>query len=314
MTPIRDEDRTGRPSPGAYDVVGVGYSCLDFLATVPHLPEMDTKLEIKSLAVQGGGPTATALVTLARLGMKTALIAAVGDDVPGRVAMAELEREGVDVGAVTCRGGASSQCAFILVDEPTGKRTVLWTRGSLGYLSAAEVDSGLILSAKCVLVDDLEVEAQERAAALAAEAGIPVVMDAGTFRDGVDKVIPNVTHLVASETFPRSATGIEDKQAAAKAMLDMGPEVVVVTLGPEGCLAVDRGGRKIERPGFEIDAVDTTGAGDVFHGAYVRGVLEGWDLGRVLEFACAVAALKCTKPGGREGIPSMAGAMAFLGW
>ena len=92
------------------------------------------------------------------------------------------------------------------------------------------------------------------------------------------------------------------------------PRGSVVTLGERGCVAVERSGRRFERPAFEVKAADTTGAGDVFHGAYIRGMLEGWDLERVLEFACAVAALKCTKPGGREGIPSMAEAMAFLGW
>jgi ribokinase len=314
MTEKKEEQRISESAPGAYDVVGVGYTCLDFLATVPGMPEIDTKMEISSLAVQGGGPTATALVTLAKLGLRTALIAAVGDDIPGRVAMAELAREGVDTSAVSVQRGASSQVAFILVDEPTGKRTVLWTRGSLEFLAGPDLDPGLVLSAKCLLIDDLEVEAQAEAAALAAGAGIPVVMDAGTHREGVEKLVPLATHLVASERFPRAFTGIEDMNVAAEKLLGMGPETVVVTLGSKGCLAVDKSGRRIEQPAFEIKAVDTTGAGDVFHGAYIRGLLEDWDLPRVLEFACAVAALKCTKPGGRKGIPSMAGAMAFLGW
>jgi sulfofructose kinase len=138
-------------------------------------------------------------------------------------------------------------------------------------------------------------------------------MDAGTCRDGVEKLVPHTTHLVASERFPRAFTGIEDLGPAAEKILGMGPEVVVVTLGAGGCFVIDKDGRRFEQPGFEVRAVDTTGAGDVFHGAYVRGLLEGWDLPRVIEFACAVAAIKCTKPGGREGIPSMAEAMAFLG-
>lgn len=314
MAPDQKDRRLSPKAFGAFDVVGVGYSCLDFLATVPGMPELDTKMGIRSLAVRGGGPTATALVTLERLGIRTALISTVGDDIPGRMAMEELEREGVDTTGVLVQEGASSQCAFILVDEHTGKRTVLWTRGSLGPLPAGDLDSGLILSAKFVLIDDLEPEAQEAAASLAKKAGIPIVMDAGTFRDGVEKLVPLATHLVASERFPRAFTGIEDRNKAAGALLSMGPEVVAVTLGDRGCFAIDKGGRQIEQPGFKVNTVDTTGAGDVFHGAYIRGLIEGWDLSRVIEFACAVAALKCTKPGGRDGIPSMARAMTFLGW
>jgi len=183
----------------------------------------------------------------------------------------------------------------------------------LDHLGARDLDSGLVLSAKCLLIDDLEVEAQEAAAKLAADAGIPVVLDAGTFREGVEKLVPLATHLVASERFPRAFTGIEDPRLAAEKLLGMGPDVVAVTLGAAGCFAIDKDGGKFEQPGFEVKAVDTTGAGDVFHGAYIRGLIESWDLHRVIEFACAVAAIKCTKPGGREGIPSMAEAMAFLG-
>ncbi len=300
--------------PGAIDVVAVGHSCMDFIATVPGMPEIDTKTAVKSLYVQGGGPAATALVTLSHLGMRTALVAKMGDDLPGRMAVAELQREAVDTGGVIMQEGARSQCSFILIDEPTGRRTVFWTRGSVEALAPSEIDTGVVLSARCLLVDDLEWRAQEAAARDARAAGIPVVMDAGSVREGVDKLVPLVTHLVASEGFPRAFTGARDLKEAAFALLELGPEVVVVTLGARGCFAIDKGGGQVNQPGFTVKIVDTLGAGDVFHGAYVRGLLEDWDLPRVLEFACAVAALKCTKHGGRGGIPSMAEAAAFLGW
>lgn len=310
----RDEIGEIEAVPGAIDVTAVGYSCMDYLATVPCMPEIDTKVAIGSLTVQGGGPSATALVTLARLGARAALVAKLGDDIPGKMALAELRREGVDTTGVVIQRGGSSQCAFILVDEPTGRRTVLWTRGTLDHLDPSEVDLGVVLSCRYLLIDDLEIAAQEVSARRAKEAGIPVVMDAGSVREGVDKLVPLVTHLVASERFPTEFTGMVNPWKAATTLLELGPEVVVVTLGPRGCIAVNRNGERIEQPGFEVKAVDTTGAGDVFHGAYLRGLLGGWDLARILEFACAVAALKCTKPGGRTGIPSMAEAAAFLGW
>jgi len=314
MKSTNTRDGETNPVPGAIDAVGVGYSCLDFLATVPGVPDPDTKTEIKALHVQGGGPTATAMVALARLGMRTALIAKMGDDVPGRVALSELERERVDTSRVVIEEGASSQCAFILVDERTAARTVLWTRGSVSNLNPHEVDRGLILSARCLLIDDLEIEAQEAAAAWARQGGVAVVMDAGTARAGVERLVPLATHLVASQDFPSEYTGRSDPAQAAAALLEEGPEVVVITMGADGCIALDRAGRAYEQRGFTVNAVDTTGAGDVFHGAYARGLLEGWSLERILEFSCAVAALKCTKPGGRSGIPTMAETIAFLGW
>jgi sulfofructose kinase len=300
--------------PGAIEVLGVGYSCMDFIATVPGMPEIDTKTAVKSLYVQGGGPAATALVTLSRLGMRAALIAKTGDDLPGRMALAELARESVDTSGVIVQDGARSQCSFILIDEPTGKRTVFWTRGSVGALTPSEIDPGIVLSARCLLIDDLEPGAQEAAARRARDAGIPVVMDAGSVRAGVENLVPLATHLVASEGFPRAFTGADDLMEAASGMLRLGPDVVVVTLGARGCLAIDKDGARLEQPGFGVKVVDTLGAGDVFHGAYVRGLLEDWDLPRILEFACAVAAIKCTRHGGRAGIPSMAEAAAFLGW
>ncbi len=299
--------------PGAIDVAGVGYSALDVLAAIGEMPEMDTKMEAGSLEVQGGGPTATALVALSRLGARAAIVTKTGDDALGRIAISELQREAVDTSGVVVQEGARSQCSLVLVDEPTGRRTILWSRGSLDRLDPSEVDRGIVLSARFLLVDDLEIAAQESAALCAKEAGIPVVMDAGTAREGVERLVPHVTHLVASEKFPRAFTGLDDPEEAARSILEMGPEVVVVTLGAGGCFALERGGRRCEQPGFKVKAVDTTGAGDVFHGAYIRALLEGWDLPRVLEFSCAVAALKCRKLGGRSGIPSMAETTAFIG-
>jgi len=314
----RDLDRTkapaARPREGAIDVTGVGYSCMDFLATVPGMPEINTKMEIDSLSIQGGGPTATAMATVAHLGAWAALIAKIGDDLPGRLALAELERGRVDTSGVVIQPGASSQCAFIMVDGPSGLRTVLWTRGSLDPLRPDEVDTAMVLSSKYLLIDDLEPAAAASSASMAKKAGIPVVLDAGSVRPGVAELIPLCTHLVASEHFPGDFTGRRDIRDGAAALLDMGPSIVTVTLGEHGCVALQKGKPAIEQKGFRVRAVDTTGAGDVFHGAYIRALLEGWELPKVLEFACAVAALKCTKPGGRSGIPTMGEALAFLGW
>jgi sulfofructose kinase len=310
----RSERQRTEVRPGALDVTGVGYTCMDFLATVPGMPAINTKMEMEAFHIQGGGPTATAMVTLARLGASTALIAKIGDDLSGQAALSELKKEDINLAGVVIQEGASSQCAFILVDGPTGKRTIFWTRGSLDQLAPSEIDAGLVLSARYLLIDDLEPEAAAAAASLANKASIPVVLDAGSTRAGVEKLVPLSTHLVTSEDFPREFTGKSDLHEAAASLLEMGPSVVTVTLGERGCFAMQKGKPPLYQRGFQVRAVDTTGAGDVFHGAYIRALLEDWELPRVLEFACAVAGLKCTKPGGRTGIPTMGQSLAFLGW
>ena len=295
-----------------FDVVGVGYTALDYLAVVPHLPDENRKLEIGEFLIQGGGPTATALVTASRLGLGAAFIGKIGDDGFGRSMIAELGEEGVDVSRVVVERGGRSQFAFIMVDGSTAARTILWTRGSLGPFTADDVDCALVERARALLIDSLEPGAALAAARTAVEAGVPVVIDAGTLREGVRELLPLCDYIVASELFAEQISDGGDHIAALERMMEYHPEAAVVTLGERGCVALTGEGL-LELPGFDVEAVDTTGAGDVFHGAFVFGVLEGWDIERICVFSNAVAALKCRRLGGRAGIPDLAEAMSFLG-
>jgi ribokinase len=293
-----------------YDVIGVGYTALDYLGIVPHLPEENHKLEMSGFAVQGGGPTATAVVTARRLGLDAAFIGKVGDDEFGRHMISELKREEIDVSGIVVENGGGSQFAFIMVDERTAARTILWTRGSLSIFDGAEVDTSMIERARGLLIDSLEPAAALAAAEAAQKSSIPVVIDAGTLRDGVEELLPLCDYIVASETFSKqiSAGGYEE---ALERLLSYGARAAVVTLGEKGCLALSGDGL-LTSPGFPVDAVDTTGAGDVFHGAFIFGVLEGWDIERICIFSNAVAALKCRRLGGRSGIPDLEEAVSFL--
>jgi ribokinase len=293
-----------------FDVVGVGYTALDYLGIVPHLPEEDHKLEMSGFAVQGGGPTATALVTVRRLGLDSSFLGKVGDDDFGKKMIDELRREGVDLSGVVVEKGGRSQFAFILVDERTAARTILWTRGSLSAFEAEEVDTGIVERARGLLIDSLEPGAALAAARAAKTASIPVVIDAGTLRDGVEELLPLCDYIVASENFSKQISGRGHFEALDR-LLSYGAEAVVITLGESGCLARTREGL-IESPGFKVDAVDTTGAGDVFHGAFIFGVLRGWDIEKICVFSNGVAALKCRRLGGRAGIPDLGEALSFL--
>lgn len=294
-----------------FDVIGIGYTALDYLGIVPHLPREDTKLEVRDFTIQGGGPTATAMVTLRRLGLTAAYVGKVGDDGFGVWMLEELRAENVDVESVVVEPGASSQFAFIMVDAATAARTILWTRGTVSQLAPGEVDLDLVASARALFIDDLEPAAALAAATRAREEKIPVLIDAGSLREGVRELLPLCDYIIASEHFAEQISGGTNLGKALEALAEFKPRAAAVTLGSQGCLAFAEG-RYIEVSGFKVKAVDTTGAGDVFHGAYLFGVLQGWDAFRCCVFSNAVAALKCRKLGGRAGIPSFSEAVEFI--
>jgi ribokinase len=294
------------------DVTGVGYTAIDYLGVIPHFPEENLKLELDTLEVQGGGPAATATVTAARLGLSTAFIGKVGGDDRGAMMLMKLNGEGVDVSSAVLEAEALSQFAFIMVDAETGHRTILWTRGTLTPLRPEELDMEKIVSCRGLLVDTLEPAAAAAAAQKASAAGVKVLIDAGTLREGVREILPHCQYIVASETFAGQISEGRSERVALEEMMKYGPEAAVVTLGERGCVALSEDGY-IEEKGFEVDAVDTTGAGDVFHGAFLYAVLREWDIRRCCVFANAVAAMKCRMLGGRTGIPGLGETLEFLG-
>lgn len=295
-----------------FDVVGVGYTALDYLAVVPRFPEENRKLEIEEFLVQGGGPTATAVVTVRRLGLDAAFIGKMGDDDFGKRMLEGLQEEGIDVSRAIIERGGRSQYAFIMVDRSTAARTILWTRGNLKPFEGEEVDCSLVAGARGLLIDSLEPSAALAAARTARGAGIPVVIDAGTLRDGVRELLPLCDYIVASELFAEQISDGGSYEKALERIIGYGSRAAVVTLGEKGCVAL-AGSHLVAVPGFEVEAVDTTGAGDVFHGAFMFGVLKGWDIERICLFSNAVAALKCRRFGGRAGIPDLTETLNFLG-
>ena len=294
-----------------YNAVGLGYSAIDYLGVIPRFPVENMKFELKEFKIQGGGPAATAIVTAARLGLKTSFIGIVGDDSFGKKMLDELSGEGVDVSSVIIEHGGESQFAFIMVDEATGSRTILWTRGSLPYIKNGQVDKEMILSADILLIDSLEPKAAAFAAGIARENGIPVVIDAGTLRDGVEELLTLCDYIIASEVFAAQISDNGNVEKALNMIHSFGPAVSIITLGERGCAAFSDSGL-IKVDGFNVNVVDTTGAGDVFHGAFLFAVLQEWDIYRMCVFSNAVAALKCMKLGGRAGIPGIGETLDYL--
>lgn len=267
------------------------------------------------LSQQGGGQAGTGIFAVARLGGRCAIFGRVGDDDFGERIRASFQSEGVDTRWLVTVAGATSQFAFCAVDESSGKRSIFYIHGTKGKFAPGELDRTALLDCRCLLIDGHHNVAAAEAVQWAHEAGVPVVLDLERPQDRDETLVAHASHPVVPARFARQFTGIEDLECAARAMLECGPgpQVVVITLGAEGALAVTADAT-IEQPPIAVEPiVDTTGAGDVFHGAFAYGIALGWELRRNLRFASAVAAMKCRQLGGRAGIPTMAEVEQFLG-
>ncbi|MFQ5428062.1 MAG: PfkB family carbohydrate kinase [Thermodesulfobacteriota bacterium] len=290
-------------------VFGLGQASLDLIARVTGFPSEDCKKEVLCFTEQGGGPVATALVSLTRLGVETAFAGVVSVDEAGRKIRAGLIEEGVDVGALVVREGGFSQKAYIIVNSENASRTILWKRPTVAELKPDEVKEEWLQHADFLLLDGLMAEASLRIARLAANVGVSVVCDAGSPRPGLLRLLPEVDYIVGSEVF--SAHFSSSPEEAVVKIAACGAKAVTVTLGEKGSVTW-QDGRVFSTPAFKVRALDTTGAGDVFHGGYIFGLLKGWPLEETVRFASAFAALKCLAPGGRAGIPGLAETMRFM--
>lgn len=301
------------PPTTAFDVVGLGQCALDVLGTVDRYPEVDRKIELGEVLFQGGGPVATALVTLARLGASAAFAGRVGDDDFGTRIRQGLLAEGVDCRYLSTDPGAASQFAFIAVEKERGHRNIFWTRGNTRPLTASEIPETLIRRCRILHLDGLQHQASLAAARLARENGVLTVLDGGTFREKTAELLPHIDHLVVSERFALHVAAGRPIEEAAEDLLGYGARAVTVTLGAKGSRTLSGDGPVFHQPAFPCEAVDTTGCGDVFHGGYLYGLLQGWPLEKTVRFAAACAALKTRALGGRSAIPTLAEVTAFLG-
>lgn len=287
---------------------------MDYPGRMESFPNEDEKRELIDLHMGCGGPAATALVTLSRLGICTSFLGAVSDDLFGQEIVKNFERENIDISGLKITPGFSSQFAFIAITRDTGKRTVFWHRGSVPKLLTKDIDINRFTNARILHLDGLMIDASIEAARQAKAMGMTVVMDGGTLREGVRDLALHVDILIASETFASALIGsgqpIED---ALFALQDLGPAQVAVTLGKQGSVGLDDHG-VFRQEAFTVQALDTTGAGDVYHGAYIYGILQGWRMPKCMRFASAAAALKCKGLGAQNENITLEGIMEILGY
>jgi len=286
------------------DVVGVGLNATDTFIPVAHYPARGSKVEFRSAKVLPGGQVATAMIACQQWGLRTRYVGKVGDDHAAELHRADFARAGVEVHLFTAPGCPSQQ-AFILVDD-SGERTVLWKRDDRLTLRPEELQQDWIVNARALHVDGHDTAAATAAAAWARVADIPVIADVDDLYPGVETLLKTVDYLITSRDIPGRLMQEPDLKKSLPALQKrFGSRLTAATLGEEGVLAWD-GSQFHYAPAFHIQPLDTTGAGDIFHAAFIYALLQGWPLPRQLDFACAAAALNCTALGARAGIQPVA--------
>jgi sulfofructose kinase len=290
-------------------IAGAGICCLDHILTAPQIP-WGTSAHVEKYHIQAGGLVATALMACARLGAECQLFSYLGDDEAGNRVAIGLAEEGVSLSGVTRSCGGSTPFSFVHVDGRTGERTIFHRKAS-GIERRELPDLDWIATCDALVIDDYYPRLAQAAARVAAGKGIPVVADLTTNpRKHVD-FFRNVSVLIVPREFAAQIGFADNLPGALDAMHWLGPKTALITLGAKGWMCSTQG-HKTRGKAFKVEVVDTTGAGDAFHGAFAYGLARKWNTERCAEFAASVAAIKCSRPRGAAGLPSISEAVYFL--
>jgi sulfofructose kinase len=295
------------PDRREFDAVGFGLNAVDHLVVVPAYPAFDTKTRFIEHAQAAGGQTASAMVALQRLGMRTAYSGRFGSDAEGRFGLATLEDEGVNVSRAEVIDGARTQVAFIIIDARTGERTIIWDRDEHLAYEAEDAPADFAARGRVLHIDAHDPLACACLAREAREAGAIVSADIDNVYPGLEELLPHIDILISSCEFPRRLNGITDERAAlVEVKTRMRADAVVgMTLGARGAVLY-HDGRFIECPAFAVSGGcrDTTGAGDAFHAGFLYAMLNSASIEDSMRAGCATAALKCRNLGARAGLPT----------
>jgi sulfofructose kinase len=298
----------------AFDAVGFGLNAVDHLVVVAEYPSFDTKTRLTEYRQSPGGQTATALVALQRLGLKTAYAGRFGSDAEGRLGLSSLEAAGVNVDFAEVVAGARTQIAFIIIDQRTGERTIIWDRDEKLAYKPDETPVRLAERGRVLHLDAHDPPACVRMARAAREEGTLVSADIDNIYEGLPELLPLIDILIASKEFPHRLTGISDSRASLIELKSRyGCNLVGMTMGQAGAMVYCQE-QFIRSDAYQVPGGcrDTTGAGDAFRGGFLYGLLTGKDIETSLKLANAVAGLKCRELGARTGLPSTSELEKFI--
>ena len=294
------------------DVVGLGTPYYDMVINVSKMPGLDGAAGANEAFYQGGGKVATAMAAAARLGRSAGMMAKVGENHRGQFIINDFRYNGVDTSAIIVDApGTSSPFCLSLSEEEHKTRIFIGKEGTAGELLPEEIDYEYLGKAKYLHLENGR-PASAAAALFAREHGIVTVMDADNYQEGIVKLLPCLDVFIASEFFYRDMFGDLPYEEGCRKLLEAGPSTAIVTLGSRGSVGMTAQDGFFRTESFQVPVRDTTGAGDVFHGAYIVGLLEGMDAPECARFASAVSAIKCTCFGGRTGIPNRDTVQRFL--
>jgi sulfofructose kinase len=297
-----------------FDVLGVGANSVDYVYRLPQFPQPDgpaAKLRISHHTISCGGQTATVLCTCAAMGLTTRYIGVTGSDENGQLMRDALMIRGVDIGQ-SVESDEGNAFAVILLDERKGERVVLWTRPPGLELAPGDLDPDVICDARVVHVDDVDPDASIRAALMARAAGLPVTSDIEQVGERTEELVDAVTIPIFAEHVLEPLTGEQDFERALRKLRRRHAGMLCVTLGARGAMLLD-GDTLYRQPGLPLSVTDTTGAGDVFRGAFITAMLRGDAPSGILRFANAAAAICCTRLGAITGVPAIAETEALAG-
>lgn len=297
-----------------FDVVGFGTNAVDYLIRVPEYPAFNSKVELSEYSCSPGGEVASTMVGLQRLGLKTAYVGRFGSDEAGITGLKSLIEEGVNVDHAETIIGAQTQVAFILIDERSGERTIIWQRDKrLGY-SEDEAPLGVATRGRILHLTPHDTRACIKLARSARENGVIVSVDADNVFDGIEELLSVVDILIGSADFPQKLLGIGDRRIAlAEIHARFGCVVAGVTLGESGSIFLVDGSftasNALDVPG---GCIDTTGAGDAFRTGFLFGLVTDKTIEESARLANAVASLKCRGFGARSALPNADELKMFL--
>ena len=287
------------------DIIGVESLIMDFALKIPRIPETDGIVELEDYLWQSGGNVSSAIVAAARLGARCGMMGAVGSDPFGVFCYEDMIRHGVDVSHLQRQEGKTTTFCICLAEQATQGRSFIAKRGTAGELDPALVDEDYLTTARYLHVGSMPSETTMTALKLARKhTDLLTAIDAGAMNPDTEALLPLIDIFIMSEQYYYTLFNDDQYESNCAKLLEKGPSIVIVTLGKKGCAGADATGT-FSLPvfsGYEI--VDTTGAGDVFHGGFLYAHSQGWDTKTCARFASAVSYINCTSLGGRVGIPN----------
>lgn len=279
-------------------IVGLGACVYDTLIKCDTYPKEDTKMRADDILVSGGGPVGNALVVASKLGMSAFVVGAFADDDGGKYLVKDFNKYGVNTDNICVKAGESSFVSYILLSKAEGTRTCVFNRGSIKD-DEKNINLSALDNADVLHLDGNYLKSAIYAAKYAQTKGVAVSLDAGGLYEGIDTLLPYVDILIPSSEFVLGLTGKTDLLSAMdEVYTKYNPKVFAVTDGKNGGYYYENG-KPVHYRAFPVETVDSNGAGDTFHGAFLYAYFNGKSVKESCEFASATSAYKCGFVGAR---------------